>query len=118
MKGDDFSGLVFYEENGAVFSKTEFQLISENIKRILTTRKGERVGEPNFGSNLMTYIFMPEMLCSDLIAEIISSIQANEPRVIVNSCTLKSAGQDDIVRIELDLTLKSNKEKFSMGVTL
>jgi phage baseplate assembly protein W len=118
MKGDEFSGLVFYDENGMVFSKSEFQLIGENIKRILNTRKGERVGEPDFGSNVMTYLFMPDMLCSDLIAEIISSIQRNEPRVIVNNCTLKSAGQDDIVRIELDLTLRSNRENFKIGVTL
>jgi len=119
MKGDEFSGIVLYDKNGAVFSSTETQLIAENIKRILTTRKGERVGEPEFGSNVMTYLFMPQMYCSDLIAEIINSINSQEPRVTVNSCTLESANQDDEINILLDISLNTaNKDNLTIGVTL
>ena len=119
MKGDEFSGLVFYDKNGAVFSKTEEQLIGENIKRILTTRPGERVGEPEFGSHVLDYIFMPQLSIDDLIAEIINSINTQEPRVTVNSCTLTSATQDDVVKINLDLTLNTeNKENLQIGVAI
>lgn len=119
MKGDEFSGFVFYGENGAAYSKSEAQLIGENIKRILTTRPGERVGEPDFGSNVMTYLFMPQLYIDDLIAEIISSIERQEPRVTVNSCTLTSADQQDIVRINLDLTLNTKKgENIQIGVAI
>ena len=107
MKGDEFSGLVFYDKNGAVFSKSEAQLIGENIKRILTTRPGERVGEPEFGSHVLDYIFMPQLSIDDLIAE------------IINSCTLTSATQDDVVKINLDLTLNTeNKENLQIGVAI
>ena len=41
MKGDEFSGLVFYDKNGAVFSKSEAQLIGENIKRIFDNLEGD-----------------------------------------------------------------------------
>ena len=119
MKGDEFSGLVFYGENGAAYSKSETHLIGENIKRILTTRPGERVGEPEFGSNVLKYLFMPQLYIEDLIAEIISSIERQEPRVTVNSCTLTSADQQDVVRINLDLTLNThNKERFEIGVAI
>ena len=118
MKGDDFSGLVIYGKKGAAFSKTEAELLSENIKRILTTRRGERVGEPDFGSNIMTYLFMPQMLVEDLIAEIITSIERSEPRVIVNNCTLRSS-KDEIINIDLDLTIRTrNLERLQIGVTL
>lgn len=119
MKGDEFSGLVFYGKNGAVFSKSEAQLISENIKRILTTRPGERVGEPDFGSHVLDYIFMPQLSINDLIAEIINSINTQEPRVTVNSCTLTSATKDDVVKINLDVTLNTeSKENLQIGVAI
>ena len=119
MKGDEYSGLVFYGENGMAYSKSEAHLIGENIKRILTTRPGERVGEPDFGSNVMKYLFMPQLYIDDLIAEIITSVERQEPRVTVNSCTLTSADQQDVVRINLDLTIKSSKgERFEIGVAI
>jgi phage baseplate assembly protein W len=120
MKGDEYSGLVFYErKNGIGFSKNEAELISENIIRILTTKPGERVGEPEFGSLVKTFLFMPQLDIDDLILEIINSINRQEPRVIVNYCTLTSAGQDDIVNIKLDLTLKTErKQRFDLGVAI
>ena len=119
MKGDEFSGMVFYDKNGMIFSKTEHQLIAENIKRILTTRPGERVGEPDFGSHVLDYLFLPQMKIKDLIAENITSINRQEPRVTVNSCTLLSATQDDVVRLKLDVTLNTeNKENLQIGVSI
>ena len=107
MKGDDFSGYVFWNKNGFVFSENEKELIRENIKRILTTRKGERVNNPAFGSLLKTFLFMPQVYASDVMAEIKSSIERWEPRVKVNACTLESNGQDDIVKIKLELLIKT-----------
>jgi phage baseplate assembly protein W len=119
MKGDEFSGIVFYDKNGGIFSKSEVQLIGENIKRILTTRPGERVAEPEFGSHVMDFIFMPQLNVGDMIAEIIYSINKQEPRVTVNSCTLSAAGQDDIIHISLDLTLNTKEaEELTLGVTI
>ena len=66
----------------------------------------------------MTYLFMPQMLVEDLIAEIITSIERSEPRVIVNNCTLRSS-KDEIINIDLDLTIRTrNSERLQIGVTL
>lgn len=102
------SGLIFYGRNGVAFSQSEIQLIVENVKRILTTRYGERVNEPEFGSNVKSFLFMPQVSIDDLIAEIVNSVERQEPRVIVNSCTLRSADLEDVVKIDLNLTVKTS----------
>lgn len=110
MKGDDYSGYVFCEnKNGIVFSKDEKELIKENIKRILTTRKGERVNNPEFGSRLKEFLFMPQMYVDDLMLEIRSSIEQWEPRVKVKTCTLSSNVllQQDVVDVKLELLIKT-----------
>lgn len=114
---NEYSGLCVYDTNGASYSRSDFQLISENIKRILMTRKGERVDNPEFGSDAQKFLFMPQLSIDDLIAEIKNSVERWEPRVTVNSCTLSKATQDDVVEIKLDVTLKSG-ESLSVGVEL
>lgn len=115
MKGDEYSGYTYFD-NDIHFSKSEKELITENIKRILLTQKGERVGEPDFGSNVKTYLFMPQVFVSDVIDEIKNSIERCEPRVSVKSCSLISADQNDIVNIKLELELKSEDNSKSLEI--
>lgn len=111
MKGDSFSGITFYDKNSIGFSNDEKELIIENVKRILLTRKGERVNDPEFGSNVKLFLFMPQVMVSDLIQEIKYSIEKFEPRVKVLSCSLISAGQDEVIRIKLVLEILSNSSE-------
>lgn len=113
MKGDTFSGITMEQKDkpGFVFSATEKDLIMENIKRILTTRKGERVNEPEFGSDVLAFLFMPQIYVDDLMSLIKFSIEKWEPRVIVNSVTLKTLGQDDTVTIGLNMTIVNPEDK-------
>ena len=41
-------------------TKTTLQQVSHNIKNLLLTQKGERLGNPTFGSNLMRVLFEPD----------------------------------------------------------
>ena len=110
------TGLGFYSENGIVFQK-EGKHIAENIRRILSTRRGERIGNLAFGSDVSKYIFMPEMSIDDLISEIQRAITVNEPRVIINEITLQSF-ENDTVNIALDLTIKETGEREKVSVEL
>lgn len=112
---NNYSGLCIYDTNGVVYSRSDYQLIAENIKRILTTRKGERVNNPEFGSDCQKFLFMPQLAIDDLIAEIKSSVERWEPRVTVESCTLSRVTQEDVVEIDLKVRLKSGEE-LSVGV--
>ena len=40
-------------------TKTTLQQVGHNIQNLLLTQKGERLGNPNFGSNLMRILFEP-----------------------------------------------------------
>lgn len=117
MKGDNHSGLVIYDQKGAAFSKREAELFAEDIQRILMTRRGERVNNPDFGSDVQRFIFMPQLSIDDLLAEIKNSIERCEPRITVNSCTLTSATQDDVVNIDLKVTI-NNSDGTESGMTL
>ena len=68
-------GLVIGEGNGIGFSSTENKLILENVKRILLTKRGERVKELEFGSSVKEYLFMPEINIDDVLLEVKNSIE-------------------------------------------
>lgn len=116
MSSESNVGLGFYDENGVMF-QTESQNIIECIKRILTTRRGERIGNLSFGSDVQKYLFMPDLTIDDLITEIVNSITRCEPRVTVQSCTLRSQ-EDDVVNIDLVVSLKSTGETVETTVSL
>lgn len=111
----DAKGLGFYNENGIVFQ--EGKHIIENVKRILTTRRGERVGNLAFGSDVSKYLFMPQLSIDDLIDEIVNSINRCEPRVDVNKCSVSST-TFDTVNIDLVLTIKDTGEIVETSVEI
>jgi len=61
----------------------EDQAIKESIYNILTTRKGERVGNAEFGCDLNSLLFNPniEYYWEAIKLEIMSSVERWEPRV-------------------------------------
>ena len=119
MADEKFSGFVFYDKEGIPFSKNENELISENIRRILMTRRGERVNNLAFGSDLKRYIFLPGITANDLISEMKNSITRCEPRVTVESCTLsKSELQEDILNVNLIIRIKSSGELEALTVSV
>lgn len=84
------------------------KLIAEEIKRILLTRPGERVGKPEFGSRLLELIFEPETSINDVCAVIKYSIEQNLGEYVsVEECTLMSKNQETI---NIMLKLKINNE--------
>ena len=64
LNPDVFIGISLPLEYGSqgFFNKTRttLQQVSHNIKNLLLTQKGERLGNPEFGSNLMRVIFEPD----------------------------------------------------------
>lgn len=108
--------LGFYGENGIAIQKEKKHII-ENVTRVLMTRRGERIGDLSFGSDLRKYLFMPEMSIYDVISEIKKSIKRCEPRVEVIDCVFKSFDKTtEVLTIELTLQLKRNKEIFTTNI--
>lgn len=110
------TGLGFYNgENGVVFQDEATHII-ENVERILTTRRGERIGDLSFGSDVQKYLFLPDLTIEDLVTEIKNSIARCEPRVTVQECSLRSTNEGE-VNIDLILNL-NNGNTVNTTVTL
>ena len=63
----------------------EYTHINESIFQILTTKKGERVNESYYGSDIDIHLFDPDDLSLQnlLQYEVAKSLSDNEPRIIV-----------------------------------
>ena len=60
--------------------------IKQSIKNILMTRKGTRLFNSEFGSNIHKYLFdiMDDVTSFNLLNEIVSAVERWEPRVRIN----------------------------------
>ena len=68
--------LTFKGDNNGLFprAKTVIEQASSNIKNLLLTRKGERVGQPNFGCDLWNIIF--EQITPDTFDNVKNTIKS------------------------------------------
>ena len=81
---------------------TEEQSIS-NLKNLLLTRKGERVFQPNFGSNIPSLLF--EQMNSSLEADLEQSLRDDIgfwlPYIVIDDILIQPDFDRNLVRIEL-----------------
>lgn len=79
--------------------------INDSIRAILTTRKGERNMEPQFGSGLQQFFFkkIDQTLRGEIRDAVETSLLDNEPRITVQSVEVNIADmQNGKVEIEID----------------
>lgn len=74
---------------GKALSKEES--LKQSISLILLTPKGERVLNRSFGSNVISYLGQPiNNVVMEINAEVISSLQSNDNRIIVDSVGIQN----------------------------
>ena len=93
------------------FNKTKKALeqTRSNIRNLLLTRKGERLGNPNFGSNLLSVVFEPNT--SDINNKIEETIRSAMreflPQVQIESIDIKQSERiPEIVNVRLQFSLE------------
>ena len=80
------------KSSGGIFSKQYgIHLIKSNLIDLLTTKKGDRVMLPQYGTNVHLAVFEPldEFLKRDIQNEILMAIATYEPRVDVLNLTVQ-----------------------------
>lgn len=82
------NGLAFPFQKGETEfprKRTDDDVIEDNIRRILLTRRGERVMRPDSGSDTMSFVFesVGPVLTAQISRECRRAIQQGEPRVQV-----------------------------------
>jgi phage baseplate assembly protein W len=98
---------------GLSFSRHE-QDIEEAIWIILSTAKGERVMEPDFGCGMHDYVFAPNNpgTRGSIAYEVQNALAVYEPRIEVENVRVESfPGRDNQLLIRLDYRVRSDNTK-------
>lgn len=82
--------------------------IEENITHILTTRKGERLMHPEYGTDIDNSIFdiIDTPLYNILIKELIDCLTTYEPRIIVTPEDIYVTNENTTVYLNMRYTIK------------
>ena len=104
-------------------TKTALEQAKSNIKSLLLTNKGERLGNPTFGTNLLSLVFSQENtdLESRVEEEIRASMSEFLPFInIVSIETNFSATNKNVANVTLEFTLNvdvTSKDSLSLDLS-
>jgi len=117
LNPDTFIGIALPLQHGSqgFFDKTKTMLeqTKSNIRNLLLTIKGERLGNPTFGSDLMRIIFEPDAgNINDRIEESIrSSIAEWLPAVNIRNVEISTSAQNPHMKVaKILFTISSGTE--------
>lgn len=104
LKHPDIFNLI----SGKVDFDKDFTSINRCIGLILTTGKGELLGDPEFGCRLYELLFnqYTDSLQEEVKTEIVESITRFEPRVKVDSSDITIEPVDDAERTQYHINIK------------
>ena len=113
-----------YNKTGFFYkTKTSLEQAKSNIKNLLLTKKGERLGNPEFGSDLTSVIFEQEGddIESKVEEAIRSSMSRFLPFIIIDEIeTAFSDRNPNVVNVSISFSINidtTEKEKLSFDVS-
>lgn len=94
--------------------------VSNSLKNIILTRKGERLFNPEFGCNISGLLFENySTFTSEAIeTEIRTAVQNFEPRIKTITVKVKEAQDDHSIELQLYFTTINNPENTSISLFL
>lgn len=94
-------------------NETEQEKIRSQIMHVIFTPKGQRIREPEFGTDLIKFIFEPneEVTWDGLKNEITDAVQTYVDNVILNDIQVaKSEENDTAVYVRIDYSVKQGNK--------
>ena len=90
--------------------------ITEAIRIILSTRKGERIRNPEFGCGIYDYAFgtMDYTTLSRMQREVERALVLWEPRIEDVSCRLETVPEEGLIRIHIGYVVRTTNNPFNM----
>jgi phage baseplate assembly protein W len=92
-------------------NETDQNAIKADLMHLLLTRKGQRLYNPDFGTDLLKYIFEPndERTLSEVKEEVASSVKKYLPKLLITNLTVtKSDDNEHVATIRLDYRITDN----------
>ena len=95
--------------SGDVNVKTDLAAIRQSVINIIMTSKGERPFDPQFGSNVKSYLFehFDSITETIMMSEIKDSLKNYEPRVTVLAVVIEDLSYRNALSINIQLQVKS-----------
>ena len=99
----------FRVSTGATEVLTDVKSINNRLGLLLLTSKGELLGDPEYGTNLMRYIYEKNyyILHDSIVEEIITAIEKYEPAIIVTSEDITVSSYDNRVDISISYYMRN-----------
>lgn len=107
-------------------TKTSYQIpkLVEDLRILLTTEKGSLFGRPDYGTELLEYLFEPtiELMGEKIRQEIISAVQYSYPSMNVNSVDIElirtNPDRPNIIDgIKIGISYSVNQNNFNQLLT-
>lgn len=109
--GSITKGLVF----GKKFRTTDAQLVIQDLLNALSIRKGQKVGQPNYGTTIWDYVFDPNTADDQFAIENeIRRVISLDPRIQVN--TVKAYPKENGILIEVEIAVSPFNEASLLGL--
>ncbi len=89
---------------GKKFRLVDQPLVIQDFVNALSIRKGEKVGQPQYGTTLWSFVFEPNTIDMQLqLEDEIRRVAAQDPRLILNS--VKAYPQENGILLEVELAI-------------
>ena len=110
-------GIGFYGEQFFVI-KSDKDLVSESIMRIIMTNTGERIDNPYFGVNLKNYVFEAndDTTNKEIKHLIRSQIAQYEPRAYISDIKVNQVDND--ITFEIKFIMRDDRSQALQSVTI
>ena len=107
------------------FNQTYDNLVQlkSNVRNLLLTRKGERLGQPTFGTNLHTLLFEPndEELEQKIYDTIDNSIRNWLPQLTIREINIEATDEmkdKNSINVSIVFTANYNRQDFNVEFTV
>jgi phage baseplate assembly protein W len=103
------------------FNQTYDNLVQlkSNVRNLLLTKKGERVGQPNFGTNLHRLLFEPndDSLEDKIFQAVDSAVRLWLPQLTINEINIEATDEmKDLNEVSVSITFTANYNSQSFKV--
>ena len=104
------------KNTGRIITSSYEEDIQEAIRFILSTRKGERIRNPQFGCGIHEYMFdtMDFTTISAIKHEVETALVLWEPRIENIEVTVDTSGEEGVVLIGIGYVVKSTNSPFNL----
>jgi phage baseplate assembly protein W len=96
-------GSTTYEPRlGRKYVLTDEQLVIRDLLNALSIKQGDKVGQPQYGTTLWTYVFEPQTEATQqLITTEVRRVMNLDPRIILNSLGVYAQNNGILLQVEM-----------------